>query len=218
MNNIEDKNAGFMGTAASSQSSRYTGLLRFLAYQLIWWMLVYSVKIEAQSGVAQLSNLLALIVSVVSLNLIISRKKTSRPRLLMMALVVFGFAVDSISISLGLIETAPTYQLMKNLSVGPAWLFAIWISFAAMCIISVSPDSRKLFSTSLKRAATLFVLVLSGAIGGPLSYMVGEPLGVMTLPMRPNSIIVLGIQWALLFPAFLVTAWFVQNSDTKIPT
>jgi hypothetical protein len=201
--------------SAAPPLERFTPLLRFIAYQIVWWLLVYSVKLEELSQIQQLSNLLALVVSMVSLTIILNRKRNTQARRLMLALVVVGYVIDSLWVTAGYMQTRPVFDLASPIKLAPPWLFAIWISFAAISIFSVSLESKSLFATPSKKFATLFALTALGAIGGPLSYMVGEPLGVLILQNRPTSTVLLSIEWAIMFPLILVAAWFVRAQDSQ---
>ena len=51
---------------------------------------------------------------------------------------------------------------------------------------------------------------LFGAVGGPLAYLSGAKLGSATLPSS-NGLVILGITWAVAFPALLAVAEFVRR-------
>lgn len=194
---------------------RPASLLRFIGYQIVWWLLVYSAKLEEISQIWQLSNLMALIVSILSLNVVLNRKPNTLPRRRLALLALLGYTIDSIWVTMGYIATKPTIEVANGLMLAPPWLFAIWISFAAICMTSVSLESKSLFNARIKAFATLAALIAAGAIGGPLSYMVGEPIGVLTLRHRPLSTALLAIEWAIMFPVLLVAAWAVRANDFK---
>lgn len=197
-------------------------LFRFLAYQIVWWLLVFSSKIEADTGIYQFSNLVALIVSIASLALILGpdprgvfHQELTHPRRLV-AMAVFGFLIDSLWITRGLIEARPTYGISGIFTLAPPWLFAIWISFAATCLTTVSHDSNRLFRTPRSKILTIAAMALLGAVGGPLSYMVGAPLKVLTFAEpKSTAIALIAFEWSIMFPVVLIAAWFALTQKTK---
>jgi hypothetical protein len=51
---------------------------------------------------------------------------------------------------------------------------------------------------------------LFGAVGGPLAYLSGAKLGAASLPST-KGLVILGITWAVAFPALLAMVEFVRR-------
>lgn len=132
-----------------------------------------------------LSMSLGLISTLISI-LFIAKLESGQKRVSLLALIAGGVALDWIWIKLDLIVLTDASQF-------PYWLMGLWASFIALSMIAFRGAKLSLWSAALV-----------GAIGGPLSYMAGEPLEVLTLMERPIALSVLAFEWSAVF-AILVS-------------
>jgi hypothetical protein len=103
---------------------------------------------------------------------------TQRRDALLLALA--GSALDTAWVLTGLIKFNSTALL-------PLWMVALWLMFATVW-------SRLTSMTTLSR----WLLVLSGTVGGPVAYAIGEYLGAITF-LEPTAIV---LSW-------MVCGWLV---------
>jgi len=107
-----------------------------------------------------------------------------------------GIAVESLKKISGLI----VYQadVPGWWGVPPVWMMALWLMFVSTLTASLG--------WLRGRYALSFAL---GAMFGPLSYLAGEGLGAISLPLPPfTSIVTFAIIWALLLP---LMAWLAEK-------
>lgn len=120
-----------------------------------------------------------------------------------LAIALFGFLLDSVWIKSRWMMTVPLVTLGSHghaLLLAPYWLLGLWFAFVAFCFYGL-----RHWSLSLRTSA------LTGAVVGVLSYMAGEPLGVLLLPDaalapvdRAVTLLALAAEWAVLFPLLVV--------------
>lgn len=97
----------------------------------------------------------------------------------------FGYLLDSSLFFFGV------FTLKHQPAVyAPAWIFFLWLLFCAS------------FSSMEGLKRSKWLMVLTGGLGGPLAYWLGEPLGLIQFaePQWQTMLLHGGI-WALLFPA-----------------
>jgi Protein of unknown function (DUF2878) len=76
----------------------------------------------------------------------------------------------------------------------PVWILALWAGFVTALNVSLR------WMKNIQSQVKWLVMVLFGAIGGPLAYMGAEKLGAVTLNSMPASAITLSLGWAVLTP------------------
>lgn len=104
-----------------------------------------------------------------------------------------GIVFDSVLMNVGLLSF-PTGSLIPFLC--PFWFIALWLNFATL--LNVSLDWLKKW---LPLAAVL------GAIAGPVTYYAGARIGAVALhPDLWPSLIAIGVEWGIAFPALLKLA------------
>jgi len=106
-------------------------------------------------------------------------------------LLVLGIALDSLWLALDLFQFNGSPWL-------PLWMLALWLGFACWW--------RQLMATF---NLPLRWLIPLGAIGGPLSYFIGERLGAMELQHTPSLVYpLLACGWAIYLP---FTRWILAE-------
>jgi hypothetical protein len=132
--------------------------------------------------------------------------RVARPReelKLLAAVMVIGGTWESVVIRCGLL-TYPTSTLTDGLA--PAWLFALWVSFAAQ------------FNTTYAWLKTRIpAAALLGVIAGPLSFRAGAALGALHFAKPIPAAVTLGLGWAVLLPVITMLSrrWDgVSNAPT----
>lgn len=110
---------------------------------------------------------------------------------LLLSLVLFiGPLSDSFYAQMGLFQYHSLHTLPAWLP--PLWVFVLWGLFGA---------NIQLFYWLHHR---LWLAMILGAVGGPLSYLSVVKLGAISLlqPL-PLTLIAIGLMWAVFFPAFI---------------
>lgn len=102
-------------------------------------------------------------------------------------LTLAGCALDTVWVLTGLITFSSTTLL-------PLWMVALWLMFATVW-------SHLTSMTTLSR----WLLVLSGTVGGPVAYAIGEHLGAITF-LAPTALVLSGMAggWLVLMLLFHV--------------
>jgi hypothetical protein len=110
--------------------------------------------------------------------------------------LVFGFLLDGSLVRTGLASYAASWS---NLAIAPAWILALWMTFALT------------FSQSLRYLQTrLWLAAVLGLIGGPLAYL-GAARGWHVVSFAApawHGLLVLAAGWALATPAL---AWLARR-------
>lgn len=131
----------------------------------------------------------ATVVGLLAAHLALAAHRAREARLIL-AVGMFGFALDTTQASAGLFAFAGTSVLPW---LCPPWMVALWMLFAATL-----NGSMRWLAGRYRLAAAL------GALCGPVSYLAGERFGAITL--SSNALVSLGgiaIAWALAMPALL---------------
>ena len=100
------------------------------------------------------------------------------------ALTLAGCALDSLLLNLGVFDFAGDSRVL------PLWLALLWALFATTLGHSLAWSARPWWLGSLL-----------GALGGPLSYLLGARLADVSLPLGLwPTLLLLALIWALLMP------------------
>jgi hypothetical protein len=102
--------------------------------------------------------------------------------------VAAGIAGDGLLIAAGVLE----FPGRGALPVPPVWMVALWINFTlALDAMGWARDRWWLGA-------------LAGALGGPLSYRVGERLGILSFGMpAAEALAAVAVEWAVALPLLL---------------
>ena len=169
-------------------------LINFLGFQACW----FSCVLGAARGLPWLGP--ALVAAWAALHLA-SAKDRGRVAALLAGSAVFGFAVDTLHLRLGVLvfRDAPEALLSRP------WMVALWVAFATTLGSSLGWLSRRYHA-----AAVL------GAASGPLSYLAGARLGAITMPgelLRP--LLILAISWGFSLPVLVFAADRLLGEDRE---
>jgi hypothetical protein len=161
-------------------------IINFVLFQLGWFACVL--------GAAKNLPWLGVIVVLAILAWHLWQAKQAKPEILLLLIaLLIGGLFDQTMLTTGLIS----YQAhgwdnaLHSTSIVPAWILALWAVFVTILNVSLRWMRGK-----------WLVMVLFGAVGGPLAYMGAEKLGAATMNM-PLSYVALGLGWAILTPLLL---------------
>lgn len=164
-------------------------VVNFIAFQIGWFAAV----LGAGHGMPWLG--VAIVPLVLLLNLVLSAD-WRQELIVALAAAVMGFAVDTGLVAAGVFAPVP-YLVSRPFS--PLWMVMLWVNQATTL------NSCMGWLRGRYLAGALF-----GAVGGPLAYLSGAKLGAASLPST-NGLVILGITWAVAFPALLAVAEFVRR-------
>lgn len=168
--------------------------LSLIGYQAVWFAAV----IGASRGMAWPGVIGMLIYAAVQL--FCARNFRLDLRLMATALV-FGFVLDGALARTGLASYAATWP---GVVMAPAWILALWMTFALT------------FTQSLHYLQSrLWLAALLGMIGGPLAYL-GAARGWQVVSFAEpvwHGLLLLSAGWALATPAL---AWLARRAPARV--
>lgn len=169
--------------------------LSLIGYQAVWFAAV----IGAGHGLAWPGVAGMLVYALVQL---VCARHWRTDLSLMAAALVFGFLLDGTLIRSGLASYAAAWP---SAGVAPAWILALWMTFALT------------FSQSLRYLQRrLWLAALLGLVGGPLAYL-GAARGWHVVNFAEpawHGLLLLAIGWALATPAL---AWLARRGGAGAP-
>ncbi|MBT8066928.1 MAG: DUF2878 domain-containing protein [Gammaproteobacteria bacterium] len=153
------------------------------------------------SAAASLPGVGTAVIGIAALvHIVLSDRPQDELRLLALAAAI-GFAWESSLVASGLVS----YEAGMILpGFAPYWIVAMWVLFATTINIGMR---------WLRKSTT--IAVLTGAIGGPLSFLAGEKAGAVTFSDPQTALLVIGIGWALFLP--LLVRYAVRNDARAVP-
>jgi hypothetical protein len=118
---------------------------------------------------------------------------------LLIAVTVFGTLLDSLLSMLGV------FAFPSGSALIPLWLMLMWSLLAITLNHCLAWSAKPWWRASLL-----------GAIAAPLSYSAGAQLAGVQLPLgRWQSLILLGLIWAVVFPALHWLASYLRNNASQ---
>jgi len=112
--------------------------------------------------------------------------------------ILMGAVFETVLLGLGLVE----YRLMAAPGLAPVWILMLWAGFAL--------HFHHCLAWLRRRRGWAAVL---GALGGPVSVLIGAGLGAATLPRGPLALVLFyGACWALLVP---LLAWLAEQDQQR---
>ncbi len=169
-------------------------MVNFVAFQIGWFAAV----LGAGHGMPWLG--VVVVPLVLLLNLALSRDRMQE-LVVALAAAAMGFVFDS-ALTFSDIFVPVPYVFPRPFS--PLWMVMLWVNQAATlngCMAWLR--GRYLLGT------------IFGAIGGPLAYLGGAKLGAAALPSN-HDLVVLGLAWAIAFPALLAVSEYIRGYFTGI--
>ena len=163
-------------------------IINFIFFQIAWFACVL--------GAARNMPWLGVFVTIGIVAWHLYQAKSAKPEIILLLIaLLIGAAFDQIMHSTHLL----TYQAHGwSDDLVPAWILALWAGFVTALNVSLR------WMRDIKSQGKWLVMVLFGAIGGPLAYMGAAKLGAVTLNSTPTSAIVLSVGWAILTPTLVM--------------
>jgi hypothetical protein len=164
---------------------KYAAAFNFIGFQTGWFAAV----LGAAHGVPWLGVLVVPAVFAVNLALAADRRAEL---ILVTAAAAMGFAADTALIAAGVFDPVP---LWAPPPMSPPWMVMLWVNQAAT------------INSCLSWMRGRYLLgALFGGIGGPLAYLSGAKLGATSALPTEAGLAIIGIVWAVAFPALLLVA------------
>ena len=162
-------------------------IINFILFQLAWFACVL--------GAANNMPWLGVFVTIGIVAWHLHQAKPAKPEIILLLIALaIGALFDQLMHSTRLL----TYQAHgwgDNLV--PVWILALWAGFVTALNVSLR------WMKMIQSHAKWLVMVLFGALGGPLAYMGAAKLGAVTLNNMPASAIALSAGWAILTPLLI---------------
>ena len=168
-------------------------VLNFVAFQIGWFAAV----LGAGHGMPWLGVVIVPLVFIA--NVVLSEDRSQELAVALVA-AVMGFMVDTGLVAAGVFATVP---FLAPRPFSPLWMVMLWVNQATTL------NGCMAWLRGRYLAGSLF-----GAVGGPLAYLGGAKLGAASLPTT-TGLLILGITWAVAFPALLAVAEFVRRRLAK---
>jgi hypothetical protein len=169
-------------------------VINFVLFQLGWFACV----LGAANGRPWLGPLVVLVA--VAVHLLRARRPMPELRLVLYAMLL-GLVADSLLLATGWLRY-PSGLWLPGLA--PYWIVAMWALFATTLNLSLGwLRGRPLLAA------------LTGAIGGPLSYLAGQKLGGIELLAPLPALVALALVWAVAMP---LLAWLALRCDGVSPS
>lgn len=194
--------------------------LRFVVFQIIWWLLVLSPKFGSVLGLP-VSNFLSLTIALLAAIWILRGNFQNRAHWYVVLAAVSGYFIDSFLVTTGYLVPWPVSRQTEiaGFTLAPFWLLGLWLAFAAVSFSTVTSDFAKYFRSNKSAVMTLTILAVAGAVGGPVSYAVGKPLEVLSIgnPRGESGEITFGLgllalEWLVMFPLIVVLSWKAKKN------
>lgn len=160
----------------------FTALFQFLAFDVAW----ASAVAGGAGGWPWIGAIPAL--AVLALHLFVNRAVIGAELRAVLAIALFGILLEAGFMGAGLVTFAGTPVLGV---LPPIWVWALWLGFASL------PNGSLGWLTGRR-----WLQALLGLVFGPLAYWTGAKMGAAEMP-PPGSLVVIGLAWAMAFPAIM---------------
>lgn len=170
-------------------------VVNFIAFQVGWFACV----LGAAHGHPWLGS--AAVLVVFALHLALAPDRWGQVGLALVALAL-GFLLETILMATGVARYAEPGPFP---ALPPGWILAMWVLLATLLDSSLAWLQKR-----------PWLAVLFAAVGAPMSYAAGARFGGMEigLPLW-RSFAVMGVLWAVAFPALLLVAARLSASDKR---
>ena len=163
--------------------SRYSKVLNFAWYQLLWFTAVVG------------GDSVAWLLLVMLIMHLLWVKSWRRELQLMLPVALLGGLIDSAIAAAGYYLFDPVPQVLPI----PLWLVAIWLGFAGTLHHSLG-----------WLIARPKLMTLLASVGAPLTYLAAARLGAVGFPLGMwPTVLVVGLAWAVMSP---VLCWLADRS------
>jgi len=157
-------------------------LFNLLIFDIAW----FSSVIGAARGMPWLGPLAVLIALMFHFR---AARNPTEEVLLVLSCAIIGALFDSFLVAAGLV----TYKAgLFSDYLAPYWIITMWMLFATTLNVSLRWLRGK-----------LWLAVLFGAAGGPVSYLAGQKIGGIVLSNQPAALAALAIGWAIMMPMLM---------------
>ena len=156
-------------------NSRLSFLIDFALFQAVWFACVLATR-------SPYPQILPLVGTILVLGRVIQKRRLRRALPLVLTCIVIGTLGDALLVKLGFLSFGPYPSLFG----APLWMVALWMNFGLML--------HPLFGWFMKNCVRS---LLGFSIGGALAYYSGEKLGVLSLEKGWQSILAIGVEWAV---------------------
>ncbi|MFK8029724.1 MAG: DUF2878 domain-containing protein [Gammaproteobacteria bacterium] len=135
---------------------------------------------------------------------IASAHTKSKTVLLLVSAALLGLAWESFMVFSGWLD----YSVSGHTgNIAPYWIVALWVLFATTLNVGFKWLKGR-----------LVVATLLGAIGGPLAFAAGQRAGAVEFGHPVNSLLAVGLGWAVLMPLLVVLARNLNGHATAEPS
>lgn len=173
----------------------FTALFQFLAFDVAW----ASAVAGGAGGWPWLGVLPAL--GLLGLHLFLSRKALRAEVVAVLAITLFGILLEAVFMAAGFVTFAgtPVAGILP-----PLWVWALWLGFASL------PNGSLTWL-----GGRVGIQMGLGLVFGPLAYWTGAQMGAAVVGTpEPQSLLAIGIGWALAFPVIMMLAQLSPRAPT----
>ena len=156
-------------------NSRLSFLIDFALFQAVWFACVLATR-------SPFPQVFPLAGSILVLGRVAQKGRLREALSLGLACIAIGTLGDALLVQLGFLS----FSSYPNLLGAPLWMVALWMNFGLML--------TTLFSWFMENCVRS---LLGFSIGGALAYFSGEKLGVLSLEKGWQSILAIGVEWAV---------------------
>ena len=156
-------------------NARFSFLIDFALFQAAWFACVLAT-------LSPYPQFLPLGGSILVIGRVAQKGRLREALPLGLACIAIGTLGDALLVKLGFLSFSP----YPNLLGAPLWMVALWMNFGLML--------RPLFAWFLDNCVRT---LLGFSIGGAVAYFSGEKLGVLGLEKGWQSILAIGVEWAV---------------------
>ena len=183
-------------------------LANFLLFQCCWFTCV----IGAGDGRWEYGAVAVILFTIIQFLFLSPKQFGSDIRLISVALIL-GIIADGFLLKSQWIQYAAGFENGSEHSIAsvatsfvpPIWILSLWIAFALTVNHSMS-WSKRLWQGNRK-----WVVIMLGAIFGPLAFLGGESFGAVVLQEKVNSLAALAVIWGMSFPLLVYLAIRFEN-------
>ena len=154
---------------------RFSFLIDFALFQTAWFACVLATR-------SPFPYLIPLAGSILVIGRVMRSGRFREVLPLAFACIAIGTLGDALLVKLGFVSFGPYPGLFG----APLWMIALWMNFGLML--------RPLFAWFLDNCVRT---LLGFSIGGALAYFSGDKLGVLGLEKGWQSILAIGVEWAV---------------------
>ena len=171
-------------------------VLNAILFYIIWWGCVLGIKYSHN----YLGVLLTIFTGIIHLNSVLNPKYEIK---LILSVGLLGLLVESFHLHSQVLEYNGYIYL--NSLFPPLWILCMWLGFAATLNYSMFWMKDR-----------WILMVICGAIFGPMSYIAGLKLGVLSFNFSYIlSVIIIGTTWGISIPIMYYINQLIYNKEER---